>query len=119
MNLFLIIISLIVFSFIPVFLPKSYKILVLISVLLIFSFYYFLQKNFFYKESFLPSQTLLCGISCNYYNILTESLKEKKLYIFEYKGKINYKTDNSIVLEKEIKNNNKDYKVSFSLLISL
>ena len=116
MNLFLIIISLIVFSFIPVFLPKSYKILVLISVLLIFSFYYFLQKNFFYKESFLPSQTLLCGISCNYYNILTESLKEKKLYIFEYKGKINYKTDNSIVLEKEIKNNNKDYKVSFSLL---
>ena len=118
MNLLLIVLSLVIFSFMPVIFPKLYKPCIIISVFIVFSFYFFLQKNFFYKESFWPSPTLNCSISCkcNYYNILAESLKEKKLYISEYKEKINYKTDYFIVLEKRINSNNKDYKISFSLL---
>lgn len=84
MTLFLILISLVVFSLIANLLPQYSKIFILISILVVFFFYFFLSKNFFYVEHFYPKSNIQAYIPLgNYYNLLLRSLKNYKLYIVD------------------------------------
>ena len=82
MTLFLITLSLTIFSLIAIFFPKYKKFFVIVSVIFIFSFYFFLVKSFYNVTSFYPSTDIKHSLFCsNYYNLLVDSLKKCKLYI--------------------------------------
>ena len=84
MNLLLIILSLTIFSFIPVIFPKLYRLCIVISIIIVLSSYFFISKNFFFPKIFFPSEQVFCSNMCfNYYNLLAYSLKNKKLHIGE------------------------------------
>jgi len=81
MPLFLIILFFVIFAFLSNFF-KNKKIFVLISIFFILSFYFFLEKNFFYPETFFPSHKNKIYFLCvNYYNLVSDAIKNKKLYI--------------------------------------
>ncbi len=83
---------------------KYKKIFFLFSILIVLSFYFFLSKNFFYPENFYPNKEVsYCKLCCNYYDLLTDSIKEKKLYILadrigDYFFSIK-RNNNSIILD--------------------
>lgn len=82
MTLFLITLSLTVFSLIANFFSKYKKIFIIISILFVFSFYFFLVKSFYNFSSFYPSTNIQHNLFCsNYYNLLADSLRKYKLYI--------------------------------------
>ncbi|MBR3627817.1 MAG: hypothetical protein IKN42_03090 [Elusimicrobia bacterium] len=82
MNLLLITLFLIVFSFVANFLPKYKKIFIIVSILFVVSFYFFLEKNFFFKESLCPTREIQHYTFCsNYYNLLVDSFRQHKLNI--------------------------------------
>jgi len=86
MNLLLAITFLIIFSFAAKIFPRYNKIFVLISILIVCSYYFFLSRNFFHSESFYPAKNITHYYSCcNYYNLLVDSFKQKKLYILATK----------------------------------
>lgn len=81
MNLFLIVISIVVFSLISVFF-KNKKIFIIISIIAVLFCYFLLAKNFFHPETFFPSSKInICYFCGNYYNLLADAIKNKKLYI--------------------------------------
>jgi hypothetical protein len=87
MKLLLLLLILLLLSII---LKKYKKLLVLFSVLFIISFYFFLSANFFYRESFYPKKNInYYNLCCNYYNLLTDSLKKHQLNFLADK-KIDY-----------------------------
>ncbi|MBQ3834157.1 MAG: hypothetical protein II816_01385 [Elusimicrobia bacterium] len=82
MSIFYIILGLLLFSLAAISFPKYNKIFVTVSLLSVFSFYFFLSANFFHPESFYPSKNIKYElICCNYYNLLYKSLKEHRLYL--------------------------------------
>ena len=85
MTLFLIILSIISFSLLTNFLPNKYdKLFVFISILIVFVFYFFLAKIFLKTDYFFPKATNYIYTTCgNYYNLLTDSIIESKLNIFD------------------------------------
>lgn len=81
MMLLLIILAIIVFALISKFF-KNQKIFIIISVAFILFFYFFLAKNFFHIESFYPTSEIKTYYLCNnFYNLVVDALKDKKLYI--------------------------------------
>ena len=81
MMLLLIIMSIVVFALISNFF-KNQKIFILISIVLILFFYFFLAKNFFNIKSFYPTFENKTYYLCNnFYNLVVDALKNKKLYI--------------------------------------
>lgn len=91
MILFLITLSLIFFSIIANFFSKQKKIFIIISIFLVFSFYFFLTKTFYNVDCFYPSSKIQYNLFCsNYYNLIIDSLKEHKLYIGEDTGDEHY-----------------------------
>ncbi len=93
----LLILFLVLFSFLPIIFPRYTKIFFMFAVFIVMAGYLFLETNFFHKENFLPTEQIyLCPIhemyysldtsqgiksfsSCyNYYNMLVDSLKEKR-----------------------------------------
>lgn len=77
-----IILSLVVFSLISSLFPKYGKIFVLVSLIIVFSSYFFLSKNFFHTDNFYPLKIFDSYVPCgNYYNILADRLKKGILYI--------------------------------------
>jgi len=97
MNLFLIILFLILYSLITsAFNKKTLKIFIIISILFVIFLYFFCEKKFFHTESFLPAKNINCYyLCCNYYNLLSDSLKKYKLYISD---NINY--DEKVFINK-------------------
>lgn len=82
MNLLLIIVSLVIFSFIPIIFPKLYRPCIIIAVLVMFSLYFFLSKNFFSSKGFFPSKEIQTNVFLwNHYNFIVESLKHCRLSI--------------------------------------
>lgn len=87
MTLLLILVSLVFFSLITNVLPKYNKIFILISILIVFSFYFFISKNFFYIEKFYPKTNIQTYIPLgNYYNLLLKAFKAHNLYITDDKN---------------------------------
>ncbi|MBO7611967.1 MAG: hypothetical protein J6T23_07150 [Elusimicrobia bacterium] len=81
MTLLLIILAIVVFALISKFF-KNKKIFLIISVAFVLSFYFFLAKNFFHIESFYPTSEIKTYYLCNnFYNLVADALKDKKLYI--------------------------------------
>ena len=117
MTLLLIITSLVFFSLISCFFPKYKNLFIFISVSVVISFYLFLSMNFYHTESFIPSKKFHTYHMCfNYYNLLMDSIKNKHLSIAKYQFNINYKTDFFSIGEHNIKINNADKKIYFTLL---
>ena len=80
MNLLLIVLLFIAFSLIPILFPKMYKICVVVSVLVVFSSYFFISKNFFHTKGFFPSQEIQTyDFLWNHYNFITDALKNYRL----------------------------------------
>ena len=81
MVLLLIIITITAFALISKFF-KNQKIFIIISIFFVLFFYCYLTKNFFHIESFYPNSEnktyYLCG---NFYNLVVDAIKDKKLYI--------------------------------------
>ncbi len=88
MNLLLIILFLVIVSFIPKIFPKCTKLFVVLSILIVISFYFLLSKNFFHVEAFYPTDKIrVYTYLGNYYNFIVNSIKKKQtLYLH-----INYK----------------------------
>ena len=81
MMLLLIILAIIVFALISKFF-RNQKIFIIISIIFIFSFYFFLAKNFFNIKSFYPTSEIKTYYLCNnFYNLVVDAFKNKKLYI--------------------------------------
>ena len=81
MTLLLIILSVVAFALISKFF-KNQKIFLMISVVLVLLFYFFLARNFFHIESFYPTTENKTYYLCNnFYNLVVDALKDKKLYI--------------------------------------
>ncbi len=85
MTLLLIISSLVLYALIISFVPKKYnKIFIILSIFAIFLFYFFLGKTFFHGKHFFPSSENYNFIPCgNFYNLLTDSILNHKLNIFD------------------------------------
>ncbi len=84
MTLLLIIVLLVVFSLVANLIPKYGRPFILVSILLMFSFYFFLSRNFFNVESFYPKSNIQVDVPLgNYYNLLLRSLKKHRLYIVD------------------------------------
>ena len=81
MMLLLIILAIVAFALISR-ICKSQKIFIIISVVLILFFYFFLAKNFFRIDSFYPTSENKTDYLCNnFYNLVVDALKDRKLYI--------------------------------------
>jgi len=85
MTLLFITVSLVIFSLITNFLPKIYtKIFVVLSICLIFLFYFFLAKTFSNNKYFFPGSENYVYVPCgNFYNLLTDSVLNHKLNILD------------------------------------
>lgn len=85
MSLLLIIFFLIIFSLIVNFISKKYtKIFAIVSIFIIFLFYFFLAKTFFNGEHFFPCSENGISVPCgNFYNLLTDSILNNRLNIFD------------------------------------
>ena len=94
MTLLLIVISIVIFALISNFF-KSKKVFVILSIFLIFSFYFFLEKSFFPPEGIFPSTENRTYYLCvNYYNLIVDAIKNKKLYITTSKNYPKLEMDN-------------------------
>lgn len=94
MMLLLIILAIVVFALISKFF-KNQRLFIIISVILVISFYFFLSKSFFNIESFYPTSENKTYFLCNnYYNLVVDALKDKKLYIATLKDYPKLNMDN-------------------------
>lgn len=94
MNLLMTVVSIVVFALISNFF-KSKKVFVILSVFLIFSFYFFLEKSFFPPEGVFPSTENRTYYLCvNYYNLIVDAIKNKKLHIATSKNYPKLEMDN-------------------------
>ena len=82
MNLLFITLFLVIFAFIANIFSKYKKIFIIVSIFIVFLFYFFLSRNFYHTETFYPSKTITIYESCgNYYNLLVNSLKKSNFHI--------------------------------------
>ncbi|WP_413852857.1 hypothetical protein [Candidatus Ruminimicrobium bovinum] len=94
MTLFLIIISIVIFALTSNFF-KNKKVFIALLIVAVLFCYFLLAKNFFYPETFLPSSKInTYYFCCNYYNLVTNAIKNKKLYITTSKFYPKLETDN-------------------------